>query len=40
MVDFARGGRCSDFGGMDILSGGVAGEGSAVVGIMSFLSAS
>ena len=32
MVDFARGGRCSDFGSMDILSGGVAGgEGLAVV---------
>ena len=40
MVDFARGGGCSDFGGMDILCGRVAGEGLAVVGIMPFLSAS
>ena len=41
MVDSARGGRCSDFGSMDILSGGVAGrEGLAVVGVMPFLSAS
>ena len=42
MVDFARGGRCSDFSGMDILSGEIVGggEGLAVVGVMPFLLAS
>ena len=39
LVDSTRGGRCSDFGGMDILSE-VVGEGLAVVGVMPFLSAS
>ena len=35
------GGGCSDFSGMDILSGGVVGgEGLAIVGIMPFLPAS
>ena len=31
---------CRDFGGLDILSGVAGGEGLAVVGVMSFLSAS